>query len=415
MDDQQQDLQAEMACSLSKEGNSLYRISQLMEDEPKNVLSSIARKTELDMHTVDIIFDIMEEVLPFKHMPPSIPLKALKLFVPPQTELLGDYTKAEVRRCFGDGLPVPKIVACLGVTKTEVLEVLKDELPLVTEGQPSTTTEQSVGMTRRDEANERIEFQQTTVEGPPQYFYSYTSHSTSLFRTTLSTGRTMEERVRNHRFKAGSVWCEVPGGDICFTGGLDVYDNSVNEAVRVSGNSLEVTQMAGMLRGRAYHGSVYDDNYLYAIGSTALVGECERLVVSEDRWEALPRLPRGLVNLSVIVMKKTQCLYALGGRCSRALDLIQRLSLRRLEWDTQSLRLPSSAFGIACFKQDESKVWFVEYGELYCLNAENECAITLIKEVGRIQSFFGPSYYYRGYLYCSNSGGAAYRTEIGQL
>jgi len=414
-------LQADMACTLSKEGYPLSMIAQLMKVEPDTVLNLIARKTQLDKSNIAVIFDLMEAGKHANEMQPSFPVEALKIFVPepPQTEMSRGYKTKVVRSAdeepgvvtnFGFDFELEDDVASM----TEGLTTVVGELPVKRPRAPEESKSPAVRRENqtRNEAVQRIEPQKWAVK--PQYFYSPEDYDRSLFRTKLSTGETRKERV-NHKFKFGSVWCEVAGGDIYFTGGENLHEDLVNEVVRASGSSLEVTQMAGMLRGRAYHGSVYDDNYLYAIGSTALVGECERLVVSEDRWEALPRLPRGLVNLSVIVMKKTQCLYALGGRCSRALDLIQRLSLRRLEWDTQSLRLPSSAFGIACFKQDESKVWFVEYGELYCLNAENECAITLIKEVGRIQSFFGPSYYYRGYLYCSNSGGAAYRTEIGQL
>eukprot|EP00359_Climacostomum_virens_P004400 CAMPEP_0204916866 /NCGR_PEP_ID=MMETSP1397-20131031/14575_1 /ASSEMBLY_ACC=CAM_ASM_000891 /TAXON_ID=49980 /ORGANISM="Climacostomum Climacostomum virens, Strain Stock W-24" /LENGTH=67 /DNA_ID=CAMNT_0052089537 /DNA_START=60 /DNA_END=260 /DNA_ORIENTATION=- len=63
----------------------------------------------------------------------------------------------------------------------------------------------------------------------------------------------------------------------------------LNEVVRVSVSSLVVTQKAGMLRERVYHGGVYYKDYLYAIGGMngRFMGECERLSVSEDRWEAL--------------------------------------------------------------------------------------------------------------------------------
>jgi len=69
----------------------------------------------------------------------------------------------------------------------------------------------------------------------------------------------------NHSFKFGTVWCEVAGGGIYFTGGMQ-NGISVNEVVRVSGRSMEVNQKAPMLSNRCRHGIVYDKNYLYAVG-----------------------------------------------------------------------------------------------------------------------------------------------------
>eukprot|EP00359_Climacostomum_virens_P007500 CAMPEP_0204919576 /NCGR_PEP_ID=MMETSP1397-20131031/16898_1 /ASSEMBLY_ACC=CAM_ASM_000891 /TAXON_ID=49980 /ORGANISM="Climacostomum Climacostomum virens, Strain Stock W-24" /LENGTH=329 /DNA_ID=CAMNT_0052093181 /DNA_START=1670 /DNA_END=2656 /DNA_ORIENTATION=+ len=244
---------------------------------------------------------------------------------------------------------------------------------------------------------------------PPEYFYSYEYDSSSLFRTMLSTGETREEKIRNHTFEYGSMWCEVAGGDIYFTGG---WDGSMffNKVVRVSGSSLEVTQKAGMLSGRYYHGSVYDKDYLYAIGgfNGNLMRECERLSVSEDQWEALPPLPQDCEGVSAVVVKETECLYALGGSNGSSRDVIQRLSLRRLEWDVIPMRLPRAGERKACFSK-ESKVWFVVDKNLYCLNALAECSVTLIKQVGEMTSCAGPSYYHRGYLYCLNDSGAARR------
>mmetsp|Transcript_19884 Transcript_19884/g.36673 ORF Transcript_19884/g.36673 Transcript_19884/m.36673 type:complete len:81 (+) Transcript_19884:1-243(+) len=77
------------------------------------------------------------------------------------------------------------------------------------------------------------------------------------------------------------------------------------------------------------------------------------------------------------------------------------------------LRLPSEAANIACFSK-ESKVWFVVDKKLYSFNAATE-SFFLIKQVEGIKSYDGPSYYHRGYLYCSNYEGAAKKLEIGQL
>jgi len=164
----------------------------------------------------------------------------------------------------------------------------------------------------------------------------------------------------------------------------------------VSGGSLEVTQKTPMINGRGGHGSVYHSSYLYVIGgyNGGAMRECERLLVSEDRWEAFQPLPKGSFGLSAVVVKRTQCLFALGG--SNEMGMIQRLSLGRLEWDAIPLRFPTHTFGIAIFKQDETRAFFVGGEELYCLNALTESSITLIKHVGEIKSWYGPSYYHGG-------------------
>jgi len=137
--------------------------------------------------------------------------------------------------------------------------------------------------------------------------------------------------------------------------------------------------------------------------------------VSEDRWEALPPLPEGCGNVSVVVVKGTESLYAIGGFVGDDyIGLVQRLSLGRLEWNVMPLMLPTSVYSLACFSK-ESNVWFVLGDKLYCLNALKECSFTLSKQVEEIYSVCGPSYYHRGNLYGSNFEGAALRIDIGQL
>jgi len=296
-----------MAYALSKKSNSLLEIAQALDVEPDTVLNLIAKKTQLNKHQVQLVFNSMESGLTIQEMPPSITVEALKMFVPepPQTELSRDI-RAKIRKRFGEGLPVHQIADYLGVSETEVLKTLGDDATSVAESQPSTVVAErpvrttrapeespAVGreIQRRSEADEGIQPAKRRVEEGPQYIYSYIENSSLLLRTTLSTGETREETVRNYIFKLGSVWCEVER-DIYFTGGF--RDNKyLNEVVRVSGDSLEVTQMNGMLSARQAHGSVYNENYLYAIGGVEeySIAECERLLVSEDQWKTLTPLP----------------------------------------------------------------------------------------------------------------------------
>eukprot|EP00359_Climacostomum_virens_P007024 CAMPEP_0204902226 /NCGR_PEP_ID=MMETSP1397-20131031/3538_1 /ASSEMBLY_ACC=CAM_ASM_000891 /TAXON_ID=49980 /ORGANISM="Climacostomum Climacostomum virens, Strain Stock W-24" /LENGTH=371 /DNA_ID=CAMNT_0052070689 /DNA_START=867 /DNA_END=1979 /DNA_ORIENTATION=+ len=371
MVDRIQSVQADLACTLSKKGNSLLKIAQALKVEPDAVLDLIAMKTQLEKHEVEIIFNSMEQGLSFNEMPSSIPVEALQIFVPgtPQTVLTSNYSyRAEIRERSKD-FTVAQIATNLGMTTREVEDVLasEDSESVAPSQAPTEAVEAQIRKPsfggeesktpalRQPKAEERIEPPSLS----PVYIYSYKHLSSSLFRTTLSTGEIRKERVRDHTFKRGSAWCEVAGGDIYFTGGLD-GSMILNEVIRVSGNSLEVTQKVGMLSARVEHGSVYDKDYLYAIGgwNRSMMNDCERLSVSKDRWEALQPLPQACCNVSVVVVKETECLYALGGGMGKfiAFDVIQRLSLGKLEWDVMPLRLPSAANGIACFSK-ESKVW----------------------------------------------------------
>jgi len=412
-----------MACLLSRTGHSLSQVAQALEVDSDTVLCLIARKTQLDKQTIEAIFNSMEEGVSINKLPPCIPVEALKEFVPEatQTDLSRD---SEIEKCSLEGLPVLSIV---GVPESEAIKVLNDDLASAKERLPSAVvpvvaprdSEESkspavIGkILRKKGAAARIE---PIVEELPQYIYSFKENSSVLFQTALSTGKTRKESVDNHTFKVGSVWCEVAGGDIYFTGGRIGW-NVVDEAVRVSGSSLEVNPKAPMLSARCDHGSVYHMDYLYAIGGLGSYQKCERLLVREDRWEALQTLPRECFGVSVAVVRKTQSLYALGVEFeeNRYLGLVQRLSLRSLTWEVMPIKLPGAALDIVCFRHGESKVWFVVSEKLYCLNALTEGSISFVRKVGNLVSKSGPSYYLRGNLYCPILDKAAKKHVIGSI
>jgi len=429
MGDRDQDSQAERACRLSMKGHSLSEIAQALDVEPDTVLSLIAKKTQLSKYKVKKVFDSMERVFAIKSimMPRSIPAEALKLFVPdnPQTEQSSDSIEI-IERHRRERLPAIKPSSYFGVasgtpstTVTELPEPRtsgRKKVPRMNEEEKRTEPPKRK-VPKLKEAGDKIEPLERRGEEAPQYIYSYMKETSWLFRTKLSSGRTLKGLV-NHRFRTGSALCEVAGGDIYFTGGC-VSFNNVNEVVWVRWSVMEVTAKAPMLSTRSYHGSVHDNNYLYAFGGMSprgyVMAECERLSVSEDRWEALQPLPQGCSNATVVVMKEMQCLYALGGWNSGDLDTIQRLRLGRLEWDSIPLRLPSAASNIACFSS-VSKVWFVVKEKLYCLNAAHDCAITLIKnKVANKKDCWGPCYYHSGKMYCSNHKGTTKIIKIGSL
>eukprot|EP00359_Climacostomum_virens_P002668 CAMPEP_0204904456 /NCGR_PEP_ID=MMETSP1397-20131031/4874_1 /ASSEMBLY_ACC=CAM_ASM_000891 /TAXON_ID=49980 /ORGANISM="Climacostomum Climacostomum virens, Strain Stock W-24" /LENGTH=471 /DNA_ID=CAMNT_0052073251 /DNA_START=731 /DNA_END=2146 /DNA_ORIENTATION=+ len=116
-----------MACILSKKGNSLLEIAQALEVEPDTVLNLIAIKTQLDKNTVKMVFNSIKLGLSIHEMPPSIPVEALKIFVPKtlQTVLTSNY-RAEIRERSKE-FTVAQIATYLGITNREIEDVLASE------------------------------------------------------------------------------------------------------------------------------------------------------------------------------------------------------------------------------------------------------------------------------------------------
>jgi hypothetical protein len=72
------------------------------------------------------------------------------------------------------------------------------------------------------------------------------------------------------------------------------------------------------------HAAVYHTPHLYLLGGwngSRELSECERYVVAENRWEALPPLPTACHSASGVVVESS--LYALGGYDGSDLDLVQ--------------------------------------------------------------------------------------------
>jgi hypothetical protein len=106
-------------------------------------------------------------------------------------------------------------------------------------------------------------------------------------------------------------------------------------------------------------------------------------------------------------------LYALGGTNlpDDSLDLIQKLSLEGLTWEPLHLSLPQTGNYIVCFKLSDTEVYFLLDKTLYSFQT-----LSPVKTLPEgAKSYYGPSYYSRGMLYCSSNGGAAIRLEIGRL
>jgi hypothetical protein len=206
----------------------------------------------------------------------------------------------------------------------------------------------------------------------------------------------------------------VPGGSLLITGGLNRDYDAASEVVRIDTHrEFAVAHCAPMLTPRSIHAAVYHTPHLYILGgrNDSYLSECERYECAENRWETLPPLPKACTHMSGVVVESS--LYALGGNDGSALDLVQKLSLESLTWELMQFRLPFVGKCIPCFKLRDTEVYLVVNKSLCSFTAfEVRSFKTLTKD---IQSACGPSYYYRGTLYCSYDWGRALSLEIGSL
>jgi hypothetical protein len=172
-----------------------------------------------------------------------------------------------------------------------------------------------------------------------------------------------------------------------------------------------VSRQPPMLTPRRAHASVYHAQVLYVLGgySESRLKECERYVCAESRWEVVSPMPEGVFCLSGVVVEGS--LYALGGFSLGNLNFIQKLSLERLTWERIEIGLPNLGPAIPCFKLKDAEVYLAFNETLYCLQP-----LRKLKSLPEgIHSWYGPSYYSRGTLYCSNHRGAAKRLKISSL
>jgi hypothetical protein len=167
-----------------------------------------------------------------------------------------------------------------------------------------------------------------------------------------------------------------------------------------------------MLTARKTHAAVYCTPHLYILGGlngNRFLGECERYVCAENRWEALPPLPRACSSMSGVVVESS--FYALVGYDGSDLDSVQKLSLESVTWELMQFRLPHAGSGFPCFKVRDTEVYLVVKSTLLSFTAVKVSPLkTLTREV---HSWYGASYYHRGTLYYSHQQGAVLSYEIG--
>jgi hypothetical protein len=240
----------------------------------------------------------------------------------------------------------------------------------------------------------------------PTFFYSYRFNTDQLHRTSLVTGQQSKHRVPSSRFKYCCCWSEVPGGSLLITGGG--HPTEVRKVVRIdTRREFAVSHCPPMLTSRGEHAAVYHSQHLYVLGGWSgnrTSSECERYVCAENRWEALPPLPRACHDTSGVVVESS--LYALGGYDGTNLDLVQKLSLESLTWELMQLRLPQAGRLISCFKLSSTEVFLVVNKTLCSFTSLQIHPLRTLRTRRNLAEdfycWYGASYYRCGTLYCSS-------------
>jgi hypothetical protein len=298
-------------------------------------------------------------------------------------------------------------------------QVSHDHLEAISELAHTGLSPDAVSFGHRIDA-ETVQVQQQKLQAPqlhqatlPTFIYSYVQSSDQLHRTNLVTGEHSSYRVPPYILKWGCRCNELPEGSLLFIGG---GDPALRDVVRIdTRREFAVTQWAPMLTPRNCLAAVYHTPHLYVLGgqraSRSILSECERYVCAENRWQALPPLPRACSHKSGVVVESS--LYALGGYDGSALDLVQKLSLENLTWELMQFRLPHAGFGIPCFKLRDTEVYLVVNQTLWSFTAFDVRPLKTLTEA--IYCYYGVSYYRRGTLYCFSDHGAARDYELGSL
>jgi hypothetical protein len=254
----------------------------------------------------------------------------------------------------------------------------------------------------------------------PLFIYSYSYVINVLFMTNLQTGEEYYIQVPTHQFLVGCTLTELPGGSLFVTGGDPIAsmpftgeDPAVRDVVRIdTRREYAVSHLPPMRTARYFHCAVYHSQYLYVAGGYVLstdLHSCERYSFAEKRWTRLPPLPQSRFWMNGVA--KWGSLYIVGGSYREGYsDLIMKMSFDQLTWEVLRTKLPRVDKSMALFTHD-NQIYFVVNDSLYSLQPLQYIK-TFPKE---ITSFFGPSFYRHGFLYCSVWSGEAERTEIGSL
>jgi hypothetical protein len=241
----------------------------------------------------------------------------------------------------------------------------------------------------------------------PKFFYCCESQTDKLLRTNLLTGEQSSYRVPGYQSKSLCTWSEVPGGSLLVTGGYP----AVREVVKIDTlRESAVLSLPPMHTARQNHAAVYHSQYLYVLGGfkNSQLGECERYVCAESRWEVLPALPVACYAMAAVQLDNS--LYVLGGVATTKIGTVQKLNLDSLTWELLPFKLPQARYFFPCFKT-ETQVYLVTDRTLYSFTP---IQVTPVKSVPNYIVGCKKSCYSRGTLYYFN-GSALTSLAVGEL
>lgn len=254
----------------------------------------------------------------------------------------------------------------------------------------------------------------------PKYVYTVNFIVNLLHWSKIATGETFHCHLAFLQLRRKSVWCEVPGSRLCFTGGGNTNKVDSLEILK----DFACTMLNPMATARDNHAVIFYRDYLYVIGGEGSVPElkdCERLFCKEDRWEHLPSLPRGVMYPSAVVLESTGFLYVTGGHrinlvgLSNYQGLIQRLSLTTLRWSSMVVEFPTFIDRICSFKVDESEIYLGIRTEVYRYSPPSS-SINLVKTLWHYFDIYrGPVYYVDDWLFFSSDSSVRNKIMLGRL
>mmetsp|Transcript_16036 Transcript_16036/g.29386 ORF Transcript_16036/g.29386 Transcript_16036/m.29386 type:complete len:276 (+) Transcript_16036:249-1076(+) len=251
---------------------------------------------------------------------------------------------------------------------------------------------------------------------------SFDFNSSTLYRHSLLSGAATKVQLSAAPLSRESSCIELSKGFLFLTGGMGRRYSFGTARCHLIDTVREFScfKLPDMISPRLIHFPVLYENYVYVIGGThsdSVLRDCERYVIDEARWEAIPPLPETFNVVSVVTAN--ECLYAAVGNerthdSTGYFEKLLRLDLADLTWGVKRLALPMGFKTIAFFRADSS-IYLVQERKLWRLNTD-DCEATYIKDLPRgVRTRYCPAVLHGGILHVSRKDGQCDMIEVGSL
>ena len=130
------------------------------------------------------------------------------------------------------------------------------------------------------------------------------------------------------------------------------------------GDSVQVTKLPDMTRGRSNHLVLYCKDAVYVIGgcdqSNNYTASCEKLSLRSNTWEAIADLSQAKDTLGGCSASHLNCLYIFGGRAVIPMRDVDRYDIERNVWETTQMVMPydSGLHGVCYFPSQAKALIF---------------------------------------------------------